>query len=38
MRHERSDMVVTGCGAAGLSAAVASAENGCKIALLERAS
>ena len=37
MRHEQFDMVVAGCGAAGLSAAVAASESGCKVALLERA-
>jgi tricarballylate dehydrogenase len=37
MRTEHFDVVVAGCGAAGLSAAVASAEAGARVALLERA-
>ena len=37
MRLERFDVVVAGCGAAGLSAAVAAAEGGARAAVLERA-
>jgi tricarballylate dehydrogenase len=37
MRLERYDVVVAGCGAAGLSAAVAAAEEGARVAVLERA-
>lgn len=37
MRLERYDVVVAGCGAAGLSAAVAAAEGGANVAVLERA-
>lgn len=37
MRLERFDVVVVGCGAAGLSAAVSAAESGAKVAVLERA-
>ncbi len=34
---KKFDAVVIGCGVAGLSAAVTAAENGAKVALLERA-
>ena len=37
MRCERYDVVVAGCGVAGLSAAVAAAEGGARVAVLERA-
>ncbi|GAC1339163.1 MAG: FAD-dependent tricarballylate dehydrogenase TcuA [Acetobacteraceae bacterium] len=37
MRSEQFDLVVVGCGAGGLSAAVAAAEGGCRVAVLERA-
>jgi tricarballylate dehydrogenase len=37
MRQERFDVLVTGCGVAGLSAAVAAAERGARVAVLERA-
>ena len=37
MRRESFDVVVAGCGAAGLSAAVAAAEAGARVAVLERA-
>lgn len=37
MREETFDLVVAGCGAGGLSAAVAAAEGGCRVAILERA-
>ena len=37
MRQERFDVVVAGCGGAGLSAAVAAAEGGARVAVLERA-
>ena len=37
MRQERFDVVVAGCGAAGLSAAVAAAEAGAQVAVIERA-
>ena len=37
MRTEHFDVVVAGCGAGGLSAAVAAAEAGCSVAVLERA-
>ena len=37
MRSEQFDVVVAGCGAAGLSAAVAAAEEGALVAVLERA-
>ena len=37
MRVEQFDIVVAGCGVAGLSAAVAAAEAGARVALLERA-
>ena len=37
MRCERYDVVVAGCGVAGLSAAVAAAEEGARVAVLERA-
>ena len=37
MRDEEFDLVVVGCGAAGLSAAVSAAEGGCRVAVLERA-
>ncbi|MDQ2803186.1 MAG: FAD-dependent oxidoreductase [Pseudomonadota bacterium] len=37
MRLEQFDVVVAGCGAAGLSAAVAAAEAGARVAVLERA-
>lgn len=35
-QEQRFDVVVVGCGVAGLSAAVAAAEGGAKVALLER--
>jgi tricarballylate dehydrogenase len=37
MRSETFDVVVAGCGAAGLSAAVSAAEQGARVAVLERA-
>jgi tricarballylate dehydrogenase len=37
MRQEQFDIVVAGCGVAGLSAAVAAAEQGARVAVLERA-
>jgi tricarballylate dehydrogenase len=37
MREKRFDVVVAGCGVAGLSAAVAAAEVGARVAVLERA-
>ena len=37
MREERFDVVVAGCGVAGLSAAVAAAEGGARVVVLERA-
>ena len=37
MRSEQFDLVVAGCGAAGLSAAVSAAEDGLRVAVLERA-
>jgi tricarballylate dehydrogenase len=37
MREEGYDVVVAGCGVAGLSAAVAAAEAGARVAVLERA-
>src|SRR5258706_9563712 len=37
MKVNRYDVVVAGCGIAGLSAAVAAAESGCRVALVERA-
>jgi tricarballylate dehydrogenase len=37
MRQENVDVVVAGCGVAGLSAAVAAAEQGARVAVLERA-
>jgi len=37
MRSERFDVVVVGCGVAGLSAAVSAAESSAKVAVLERA-
>ena len=37
MRVERFDVVVVGCGAGGLSAAVSAAEAGARVAVLERA-
>ncbi len=37
MDRQSFDVVVAGCGVAGLSAAVAAAENGAKVAVLERA-
>ncbi len=37
MRAERFDVVVVGCGAGGLSAAVSAAESGARVAVLERA-
>ena len=37
MKHEQLDVVVVGCGVAGLSAAVASAEQGSRVVVLERA-
>ena len=35
---QKFDVVVAGCGVAGLSAAVTAAERGLKVAVLERAS
>jgi tricarballylate dehydrogenase len=37
MKVDKYDVVVAGCGVAGLSAAVAAAENGSRVALVERA-
>jgi len=37
MQDEKHDVVVVGCGVAGLSAAVSAAEHGAKVAVLERA-
>src|SRR5918997_1740983 len=37
MREERFDVAVAGCGVAGLSAAVAAAECGARVVVLERA-
>jgi tricarballylate dehydrogenase len=37
MKQETFDVVVAGCGAGGLSAAVSAAENGARVAVLERA-
>src|SRR5882757_721701 len=37
MKTNQYDVVVAGCGVAGLSAAVAAAESGCRVALVERA-
>jgi tricarballylate dehydrogenase len=37
MKREAYDVIVAGCGVAGLSAAVAAAENGARVAVLERA-
>lgn len=37
MSEERFDVVVAGCGVAGLSAAACAAENGARVAVLERA-
>src|ERR1700704_4673556 len=37
MKIEEYDVVVAGCGVAGLSAAVAATENGSRVALVERA-
>ena len=37
MREKRFEVVVAGCGVAGLSAAVAAAEAGARVAVLERA-
>jgi tricarballylate dehydrogenase len=37
MRQETFDVIVAGCGAAGLSAAVSAAETGATVAILERA-
>src|SRR3954468_6515909 len=37
MRSEQFDLIVAGCGAGGLSAAVSAAEGGCRVAVLERA-
>jgi tricarballylate dehydrogenase len=37
MKREAFDVVVAGCGVGGLSAAVAAAENGARVAVLERA-
>jgi len=37
MNNETFDVVVVGCGAAGLSAAVSAAERGVRVAILERA-
>jgi len=37
MKREAFDVVVAGCGVAGLSAAVSAAENGARVAVLERA-
>ena len=37
MSNQQFDLVVAGCGVAGLSAAVSAAENGAKVAVVERA-
>ena len=37
MRVDQYDVVATGCGVAGLSAAIAAPESGCRVALVERA-
>ena len=37
MQHEKQDVVVVGCGIAGLSAAVSAAENGARVTVLDRA-
>ena len=37
MRTERFDVIVAGCGAGGLSAAVSAAQTGARVAVLERA-
>jgi len=37
MREKRFEVVIAGCGVAGLSAAVAAAEAGAQVAVLERA-
>src|SRR5437899_786925 len=37
MEIEQFDVVIAGCGVAGLSAAVAAAESGCHVAVVERA-
>jgi len=37
MMENKFDVVVAGCGVAGLSAAVAAAEAGARVAILERA-
>ena len=37
MREMRFEVVIAGCGVAGLSSAVAAAEAGARVAVLERA-
>ena len=37
MEETRFDVIIVGCGVAGLSAAVSAAENGARVAILERA-
>ena len=36
MKTEEFDVIVVGCGAGGLSAAVSAAERGCRVAVVER--
>ena len=37
MQRDKQDVVVVGCGIAGLSAAVSAAENGANVTILDRA-